>query len=183
MRHLGLDPSDVRWVVITHLHTDHAGGLGHFPDSEILVSRVELKKASGTLGKLRGFLPHRWPEWFRPRQVDFPSRPFGPFPESLELTEAGDVHLLSTPGHTLGHLSVIVEEDDAVLFFAGDTSYTEELMLRGAIDGVSPDTSAAALTLKRIQELAAQRPTVYLPTHDPASGERLAARRTAAVPT
>jgi N-acyl homoserine lactone hydrolase len=54
-------------------------------------------------------------------------------------------------------------------------------MLRGAVDGVSPDTSAAALTLKRIQELAAQRPTVYLPTHDPASGERLAARRTAAV--
>jgi N-acyl homoserine lactone hydrolase len=182
LRRLGLDPSDVRWVVMTHLHTDHAGGLGHFPDSEILVSRVELKKASGTLGKLRGFLPDRWPEWFRPRQVDFPARPFGPFPESLELTEAGDVHLLSTPGHTLGHLSVIVEEDDAVLFLAGDTSYTEELMLRGAIDGVSPDTAAAALTLKRILELAAQRPMVYLPTHDPASGERLATRRTAAAP-
>lgn len=182
LRRLGLDPSDVRWVVMTHLHTDHAGGLGHFPDSEILVSRVELKKASGTLGKLRGFLPHRWPEWFRPRQVDFPSRPFGPFPECLELTEAGDVHLLSTPGHTLGHLSVIVEEDDSVLFLAGDTSYTERLMLGGAVDGVSPDTSAAALTLTRIQELAAQRPTVYLPTHDPASGERLAARRTAAAP-
>jgi N-acyl homoserine lactone hydrolase len=47
LRRLGLDPSDVRWVVMTHLHTDHAGGLGHFPDSEILVSRVELKKASG----------------------------------------------------------------------------------------------------------------------------------------
>jgi len=126
---------------------------------------------------MRGFLPHRWPVWFQPRQVDFPVRPFGPFPESLALTNSGDVHLIPTPGHTHGHLSVAVEEGDNILFFAGDTSYTEELMLRGAVDGVSPDTSAAALTLKRIRELASQRPTVYLPAHDPASGERLAARQ------
>ena len=32
-------PGDVRWVVMTHLHTDHAGGLHHFPDNEILVTR------------------------------------------------------------------------------------------------------------------------------------------------
>jgi N-acyl homoserine lactone hydrolase len=179
LRRLGFDPADVRWVVMTHLHTDHAGGLGHFPASEILVSRVELKKASGTLGKLRGFLPHRWPSSFKPRQIDFPSTPFGPFPQSLALTRAGDVHLVSTPGHTLGHLSVVVEEDDGVLFLAGDTSYTEELMLRGAVDGVSPDASAAALTLARIQQLASQRATVYLPAHDPLSGARLAARQAA----
>jgi N-acyl homoserine lactone hydrolase len=181
LRHLGFDPADVCWVVMTHLHTDHAGRLGHFPDTEILVSRVELENASGTLGTLRGFLPHRWPGWFQPRQINFPSRPFGPFSQSLRLTEAGDVHLVSTPGHTLGHLSVAVEEDDRVLFFAGDSSYTEELMLRGAVDGVSPDASAAALTLGRIQELASQRPTVYLPTHDPGSGERLTARRPALI--
>jgi glyoxylase-like metal-dependent hydrolase (beta-lactamase superfamily II) len=30
---LGIRPSDVRWVVMTHLHTDHAGGLHHFPDN------------------------------------------------------------------------------------------------------------------------------------------------------
>src|SRR5437764_9775747 len=31
LRRLGIAPRDVRWVVITHLHTDHAGGLAHFP--------------------------------------------------------------------------------------------------------------------------------------------------------
>ena len=183
LRRLGIEPADVRWVVMTHLHTDHAGGLAHFPDSEILVSRVELTNASGALGKMRGFLPHRWPQWFRPRKIDFPSTAFGSFPQSLDLTEAGDVHLVSTPGHTLGHLSVIVEEDDVLLFLAGDTSYTEELMLQGAVDGVSPNTSAAALTLRRIQQLASQRPTVYLPSHDPSSSERLEARRAAVVAT
>lgn len=179
LQRLGLNPSDARWVVMTHLHTDHAGGLGHFPDNEILVSRTDLTNASGKLGQLRGFLPQRWPGWFRPRQLDIPAQPFGPFPESLTLTDAGDVHLVSTPGHTPGHLSVIVEEEDGVLFLAGDTSYTQELMLRGAVDGVSPDVSAAALTLRRIQALCAQRPTVYLPSHDPDSAERLSARRAA----
>lgn len=178
LRRLGLDPADVRWVVMTHLHTDHAGGLAHFPESEILVSSDELKAASGAMGKLRGFLPHRWPEWFRPRQVDFPDRAFGPFPRSVSLTEAGDVHLVPTPGHTPGHLSVVLEEDEVAIFFAGDASYTEELMLRGAVDGVAPDASAAALSLERVRDLARTRPTVYLPTHDPASGERLANRVT-----
>jgi hypothetical protein len=56
-------------------------------------------------------------------------------------------------------------------------------MLRGAVDGVSPDGSAAAMTLRRIQELASQRPTVYLPSHDPASSERLEARRAVVVAT
>jgi N-acyl homoserine lactone hydrolase len=183
LRRLGFQPEEVRWVVMTHLHTDHAGGLAHFPRSEILVARAELENASGALGKLRGFLPHRLPEWFEPRPIDFPSRPFGPFPHSLALTDAGDVRLVSTPGHTPGHLSVAVEEDDRILFLAGDTSYTEDLMLRGRVDGVAPDPSAAALALGRIQELVAHRPTVYLPTHDPRSEERLTARETAAVRT
>lgn len=179
LRRLGFEPADVRWVVMTHLHTDHAGGLAHFPHSEILVSRMELEKASGTLGKLRGFLPHRWPQWFRPRVVEFSPRPFGPFPQSLALTEAGDVHLIPTPGHTAGHMSVVLEEDDRLIFLAGDTSYTEELMLKGAVDGVSPDVSEAARTLERISELASERAIVYLPSHDPGSEARLAARQPA----
>ena len=54
-------------------------------------------------------------------------------------------------------------------------------MLGGVIDGVSPDETVAKATLAQIRKLCSSRPTVYLPTHDPKSGERLAARRAAAV--
>jgi N-acyl homoserine lactone hydrolase len=179
LRRLGFDPVDVRWVVLTHFHTDHAGGLAHFAHSEIVTSRRAFEEARGLAGKVRGFLPHRWPAGFAPTLVDFASGPFGPFPASTRLTEAGDVHLLPTPGHTGGHLSVALEEDETVVFLAGDASYTQSLMLEGRSDGVAPKPSQAVETLVRIQRLVAERPTVYLPSHDPQSAARLAAREPA----
>jgi N-acyl homoserine lactone hydrolase len=180
LRRLGFAPADVRWVVLTHFHTDHAGGLGHFPDNEIVTSRGAFQEARGLAGKARGFLPQHWPPGFAPTLVDFASRAFGPFPASTSLTQAGDVHLLPTPGHTGGHLSVAVEDDDTLVFLAGDASYTQKLMLEGRADGVSPKPSQAIQTLGRIQRLIAERPTVYLPTHDPQAVARLNAREIAA---
>ena len=176
LRSLGLAPEEVRWVVMTHLHNDHAGGLAEFPRSEILVHREEFDQAKGIAGKARGFLPHRWPEWFSPRLYEFGDAPHGPFPRSRPLTEAGDVTVVPTPGHTKGHVSVVVEEEGRSVFLAGDTSYTQALMVEGTVDGVSADVGAARETLDRIRELSRRGPVVYLPSHDPGAAERLEGR-------
>lgn len=177
LQNLGIAPCDVRWVVLTHLHTDHAGGLHHFPRAEILVSRKEYAAARGLGGIIQGYLLHRWPRWFNPRLVDFTSESVGPFPASFPLTKANDVMLLPTEGHTSGHLSVLVREGERSIFLAGDTSYTEQLLLEQAVDGVSPDERIAAQTLKRILTYTQANPTVYLPSHDPEAKERLAQRQ------
>jgi len=176
MRRLGLSPDDVRWVVMTHLHTDHAGGLHHFPKSEILVARAEYQATEGFAGKINGYVRNHWPSWFAPRLVDFSDERLGEFP-ALPLTKAGDVTLVSTPGHSPGHLSVIVREGDTSIFLAGDTSYAQDFLLDQVVDGVSPDESAARITLTRILRYAQQTPTVYLPAHDPESASRLEARQ------
>jgi N-acyl homoserine lactone hydrolase len=178
LERLGIGAGDVRWVVMTHLHTDHAGGLHHFPRNEILVTRAELEVASGLRGRLRGYVANRhWPDLFRPTALELEPEPFGPFPESLRLTKAGDVTLVPLPGHTPGQIGVLVDDGEHAVLLAGDASYTEDLMLRGQPDGVGADEAAQRMTHERIQAFAAERPSVYLVAHDPDTGARLAERR------
>jgi glyoxylase-like metal-dependent hydrolase (beta-lactamase superfamily II) len=106
-----IDPRSVRWVVLSHLHTDHIGGLHALTHAEVLVSRVEWERAVGWRGRLRGYLPHRWPTSLRPTLVDL----------STPHDVAGDGRLLMTalPGHTPGHAGLLV---DGETLLAGDAA-------------------------------------------------------------
>ncbi len=94
------------------------------------------------------------------------------------MTEAGDVVIVPTPGHTPHHCSVIVKTEGLSYFLAGDTSYAEALLLEKHPDGVSPNVEAALGTMERILRYAESEPTVYLPSHDPGSAERLREKQT-----
>ena len=177
LRQKGLDPSDVSKVVITHMHTDHAGGLHAFEDSEVMISERELKGIRSPLAQVDGYLTNRFPDWLDPTGLEFGDGPLHGFAASRTITQAGDVHVVPTPGHTPGHCSVIVDEGDKLVMLAGDTSYLQSTMLDGTVDGVSPKASVARRTLTAIQETARVRDLVYLPTHDPESEQRLADRQ------
>jgi N-acyl homoserine lactone hydrolase len=178
LRGRGIGARDIKTVVLTHMHIDHDGGLAHFPHSRIVVSGDELARTSGIRGAILGYLPNRWPKWFDPQPLAWQPTPYGPFMRSAPLTAAGDVVVVPTPGHTPSHLSVIVRDGDEQIMFAGDASYLDSTMLNGRVDGVSPNEAEATATLAAIRTLCAQRPTVYLPTHDPGSAERLKTQRT-----
>jgi glyoxylase-like metal-dependent hydrolase (beta-lactamase superfamily II) len=60
-------------------------------------------------------------------------------------------------------------DEAATVLIAGDASYTEANLQAGVIDGVAEAEAHAALTLKQLSALAAERPIVFLPTHDPGS--------------
>jgi glyoxylase-like metal-dependent hydrolase (beta-lactamase superfamily II) len=180
LRGLGIGERDVKTVVLTHLHCDHDGGLAHFPHSRIFACSGEIARAVGIAGAIRGYLPGRWPKWFDPQPLPWRSVRCGPFAQTAPITQAGDIIAVPTSGHTPDHVSVLIDDGDQQIVFAGDASYLEETMLSGTIDGVSPDASAAKATLADIRALCAARPTVYLPAHDPRSAERLAARRSVA---
>jgi hypothetical protein len=74
----------------------------------------------------------------------------------LRLTEAGDVTLVPVPGHTPGARSAFSSKTTTALFFAGDSSYTQDLVLRGRVDGVGSDDDAERLTHERIRASAGQ---------------------------
>ena len=172
----GFAPLRGATVIPTHLHTDHAGGLHHFTGSEILVSDEELKLAKGFAGQLRGYLPNRWPRWFAPRSIVFEPKAIGPFDRSHKVTTDGTVVIVPTPGHTPGHVSVVVMDGDVNYFLAGDTTYTQQSLIKEEVDGVSPHEAVSLQTMRRIVQYGRSQPMVYLPAHDPESEHRLVNR-------
>jgi glyoxylase-like metal-dependent hydrolase (beta-lactamase superfamily II) len=172
MRRAGLEPDDVTAVILTHLHTDHAGGMHHFPHSQFLIHAHEWQASKGAAGWLAGYLGWHWPEWLRPQFMQFVPEAMGPFAESCAVTKDGRIRILPTPGRSPHHVSVAVQTDDVVYFLAGDTSYTQALMQQGRPDGVGL-AAKSIHTLRRIQAFTNHFPTVYLPSHEVNSVERL----------
>ena len=163
LRALGFDPEDVRTVILTHLHGDHAGGIPHFARSEIVVARGEWEAAQGFSGEAAGYLPKHFPQWLSPRLVEG------------EEEIASGVRVMPTPGHTPHHQSVVVDTGSRTLFLAGDAAYREDLMREGVTDGVTQRPDVHAATLASIRAFVDAHDAVFLPAHDPGSVERLRA--------
>ena len=163
LRARGIDAEDVRTVVLTHLHGDHAGGIPHFPRAEFVIARGEWEAATGRGAELAGYLPKHLPSWLRPTLVDG------------EHQVAEGVRIMPTPGHTPNHQSVVVEDGARTLVIAGDLAYSEELLREGAVDGVTQDPDTAAATVASVRAFVEERGAVFLPAHDAGSAARLEA--------
>jgi glyoxylase-like metal-dependent hydrolase (beta-lactamase superfamily II) len=180
LRRLDIDPDDVRWVVLTHAHFDHVDGLCDVPEAEVVCSKREYEDAMNG-GVRYGTLVDHLPAGFDPTLVPFDGPPVGPFEDSHHLAEG--VFLVPTPGHTRGHLSVVVDDGADALFFAGDAVFDQDCLFEDHVDGVAMDADAHRETRARIRQFATERPTVVLPSHDPDAPRRLYERVVCRVPT
>ncbi|WP_125796106.1 N-acyl homoserine lactonase family protein [Amycolatopsis sp. WAC 01376] len=160
---LGYDVKDVTTVFLTHVHDDHAGGLRHLPQATVTLDRRDwdhgvLYPYSFDLVKDKLTFPR------------FDSGAFHAFPESQDHFGDGSVILLPTPGHSPGHMCVLLRMDDGNALFTGDTLYTLPHL---AVDQVRQMTIGGTDTVhqldaaRRIQDLLTSAPTtVPLFAHD-----------------
>ena len=125
IRELGLQPSDVRHIVTTHLDLDHAGGLPDFPDAEVHLLGRELEAAMHPGWRERArYVAVHWahgPRWVQ-HAVDGEAW-FG-F-DSVRIVPGSDseILLIPLPGHTLGHTGVAVKRADRWLLHCGDAYF------------------------------------------------------------
>jgi N-acyl homoserine lactone hydrolase len=148
---VGLAPGDVRYVINTHLHFDHCGGNGLFPDATFLVQRAEYEAAQAL------------PEEYNPRDYAAP----GVIYEFLEgpHTVCPGVELIPTRGHTLGHQSLLVRLDERAVILPADA-----IVLREVLDGVRAvwrDPKAGAESVRCLARLADAENAELLVSHDP----------------
>ncbi len=157
---LGIDPDSVRYVVQTHLHIDHTGALGHFPSATVLVHARELDAARAvTRPIVSGYRPQDYESSdIRWQQVE------GEF----DVFDDSSIVLLETPGHSAGHMSVLVALDQTgpVLLTADATDNRAQWEGRAPLRGLfSPEL--ASQSCERLRALARDTGAMVVFGHDP----------------
>ena len=171
----GLSLNDVSEVILTHHHGDHVDGLPHVR-APVLIHGEEQRHLGTPFSRvMRRVLRQPLPPGFAPRTFSLDGAPFGAFARSHALSDDGRIVAVPTPGHTPGHISVICVDDAGNhVMLAGDATDTLEQLLALRADAIGPNPKVHVATLETITAHCAQHPTVYLPSHDPGSAERLA---------
>jgi glyoxylase-like metal-dependent hydrolase (beta-lactamase superfamily II) len=162
LRERGIDPAAIALIVMTHLHYDHASGLSAFPDATVLVDEREWAGAHKRGGMLEGFLP---------RLFATPGQQWRTLPaasEEIDLFGDGLVRLVSTPGHTAGHRSVILRlSGDRELLLTGDAAYARRTIDDNLLPLLTHDDEAYKKSLGWVRDWVAAHPGApVIPGHD-----------------
>jgi N-acyl homoserine lactone hydrolase len=166
----GIDPSEIGVVVMTHLHTDHASGVSEFPDATFVVDHREWESAIRSGGVTRGYRRQQFDYGFDWRAVDFEDPAvdsYATFGNSIDLFGDGSVRLLSTPGHTLGHMSVLVRLRGREALVVGDAAYTRRAIEQDVRPLFLQDEHLYFRSLRELRRFVERAPDlVVIPGHD-----------------
>jgi N-acyl homoserine lactone hydrolase len=124
LRRLKEDPVKLRWVILSHAHLDHSGGLMDLPRVPVLLSQEELQFAADPNVQAKGFVipahVQRFPAPNAPT-LRFDPQPYETFDESADLYKDGSVVVVPLRGHTPGSVGIFVNlSPSRRLFYVGD---------------------------------------------------------------
>ena len=177
LRARGVEPREIAVVVMTHLHLDHASAASEFPGATFVVSDREWAAATSTGSVLHGYVTAQLDHALDWRTVDFDgdeADSFATFGRALDLFGDGSVRCVHTPGHTRGHMSVVVRLRDREALLAGDAIYTMRTLRDSRLPSRCEDWHQFRRSLREIQAYARQTPSALIvPGHDAAAWRSL----------
>jgi glyoxylase-like metal-dependent hydrolase (beta-lactamase superfamily II) len=144
LKKLGYSVSDIRYVVLSHMHVDHAGGMNLFPKATFVVQKDELKAAW-------------WPEPFQRFAYVLPDYEgtrnfnFMQLDSDWDLFGDGTIRIIRTIGHSQGHQSAVVKlPKTGTLILTGDAAFMDD-NLKGVVPGIVWFPEKAMESIERIK--------------------------------
>jgi glyoxylase-like metal-dependent hydrolase (beta-lactamase superfamily II) len=161
---LGVSAEDVRFVLLSHLHADHSGGIGRFPKATHVVQRREYAYAFA-------------PDWFAAgayarRDFDRAGLAWqfldGDATDGHDLYGDGVLRMVFTPGHTVGHQSFLITlPDTGAILLAADAVYTMDHWHEKALPGFMASAVDAVRSVQKLRVLAERERAMVVTGHDP----------------
>lgn len=152
LKNVRLKPDDITLVINTHLHFDHCGNNRQFRKAKFLVQTDEVRYA---------YFPDRFQRISYLREFFDVGGEFLPIKGKYTVEEGVD--LLPTPGHTVGHQSVLVSWKGRNIVYAGDAAPLPENIERRNITGMMYNGAQA---LESIDALRRIENPLFIYSHD-----------------
>lgn len=163
---LGYQPSNLDYVLMSHLHCDHASGMKLIKDvKNILVSKPEWQSANHLP---LVYLPHEW-QGVNVKTYNYEQTKIGPFNETFDLFGDGSVIQIHTPGHSAGLTSTLIKGSNGkYVLLATDVGYAQESWENMITPGICVNRNQAITSLGWVKEIA-KNPNCLtaLANHDP----------------
>lgn len=153
---IGVKLEDIDILVNTHLHFDHCSANHMFPDAVNIINKHELREA---------FVPEPFERLgYNRLHFDFPDRNYLLIEDDYEVLPG--LKLISTPGHTIGHYSVLLELDSGPLLYIADAAWCRENLENNICMGLHHDALAMLRSFARLRQIIdIRKPSVLFP-HD-----------------
>lgn len=150
LQKMGIKPSDINAVILTHLDCDHASGLADLKGiKHIYTTEEEWQKANkGDVRYNKKFWKDIHFEFLK--MTDDSTAPFG---KSCDLFDDGSVKIVFTPGHSAGSVAVIIKDNDKFAVIAGDNGYNRNSWERLALPGPIYDKENMKKALQWVREM------------------------------
>ena len=148
----GLSPEEIDTVILTHMHWDHCQNIDMFRDARVLVHPKELDY-SRSPNRVDHNAARYIAEMLGKMKVE-------PVSEGDEVAEG--VSIIDTPGHTMGHISVVVSRDEETALVAGDALPDGGTVRRGLPYNIFWDVKDATESVEKILAVS----QVFYPGHD-----------------
>lgn len=158
LEQINVDPSEVDYVVASHLHLDHAGCLEYFTNATVIVHDDELNGTMQTYARNQKAGAYIWADIDAWIKNDLTWKTIKPYEDNLEIVKGVKV-LNFGSGHVWGMIGLEVETQElGTLILASDAIYTAESM--GDIlkpPGILYDSIGWARSVEKIKKLAKEK--------------------------